>query len=208
MDGTLLDLRFDTHFWTRALPERYAGVHGLSEADARARLEALFERTRHQLEFYCLDWWERETGVDIVALKVEHAHMIRYRPSVRAFLERLRYAGKETVIVTNAHPESFRIKQERTGIDALVDAIESAHDFRAPKESPEFWERLAERRAFEPARTLLVDDNLRALAAAAAFGVAHLRAVRRPDSGLPPLAELPYAAIDDFAHVLPGVEEA
>ena len=29
MDGTLLDLRFDNHFWRELVPERYAERHGL-----------------------------------------------------------------------------------------------------------------------------------------------------------------------------------
>jgi putative hydrolase of the HAD superfamily len=28
MDGTLLDLHFDNHFWLEHLPQRYAELHG------------------------------------------------------------------------------------------------------------------------------------------------------------------------------------
>ena len=35
MDGTLLDLHFDNHFWLEHLPQRYAGS---SSASAAARL--------------------------------------------------------------------------------------------------------------------------------------------------------------------------
>lgn len=31
MDGTLLDLYFDNHFWLEYLPQRYAAQHGLAE---------------------------------------------------------------------------------------------------------------------------------------------------------------------------------
>ena len=35
MDGTLLDLHFDNHFWLEFLPQRYAELHGISPAMAR-----------------------------------------------------------------------------------------------------------------------------------------------------------------------------
>ena len=46
MDGTLLDLRFDNHFWRELVPERYAERHSLPLDQARAEVVA---RTRKQL---------------------------------------------------------------------------------------------------------------------------------------------------------------
>ena len=43
MDGTLLDLHFDNHFWLQHLPQRYAEHHQCSLAQARAELLPLFE---------------------------------------------------------------------------------------------------------------------------------------------------------------------
>ncbi|KUG41352.1 HAD superfamily hydrolase [Pseudomonas savastanoi pv. fraxini] len=34
MDGTLLDLHYDEHFWMQHLPQRYAELHGVSFAMA------------------------------------------------------------------------------------------------------------------------------------------------------------------------------
>ena len=34
MDGTLLDLHYDNHFWLEHLPQRYAELHGISRAMA------------------------------------------------------------------------------------------------------------------------------------------------------------------------------
>ncbi|MDH5594749.1 MAG: haloacid dehalogenase, partial [Gammaproteobacteria bacterium] len=31
MDGTLLDLNFDNHFWREHVPQRYAEKHGLDK---------------------------------------------------------------------------------------------------------------------------------------------------------------------------------
>jgi putative hydrolase of the HAD superfamily len=43
MDGTLLDLHFDNHFWLEHLPQRYAEHHGISRAMADLELLPLFE---------------------------------------------------------------------------------------------------------------------------------------------------------------------
>jgi len=39
MDGTLLDLHFDNHFWLELLPQRYAELHGISRAMAELEQE-------------------------------------------------------------------------------------------------------------------------------------------------------------------------
>lgn len=44
MDGTLLDLHFDNHFWLKHLPQRYAEHHGISLALAEAELLPLFRQ--------------------------------------------------------------------------------------------------------------------------------------------------------------------
>ena len=38
MDGTLLDLHYDNHFWMEHLPQRYAELHGVSRAMAEMEL--------------------------------------------------------------------------------------------------------------------------------------------------------------------------
>jgi len=43
---------------------------------------------------------------------------------------------------------------------------------------------------------LLIEDSLTVLAAARAYGLTHMIAVRRPDSQLPPRAIEEFAAID------------
>ena len=43
MDGTLLDLHFDNHFWLEFLPQRYAELHGISPAMAELELAPLFK---------------------------------------------------------------------------------------------------------------------------------------------------------------------
>ena len=60
MDGTLLDLHFDNHFWLQHLPQRYAELHGVSRALADAELLPLFREHAGTLNWYCTDFWSRE----------------------------------------------------------------------------------------------------------------------------------------------------
>ena len=203
MDGTLLDLRYDTVFWQEYLPERYAAHHGVAPDLARQRVRALMDEARSRLDYYCFEWWSRATGLDIVALKPDLAHLIGWRDGAEAFVAAVRDSGRRAIIVTNAHQAGVALKHRLTGIVDRVDALECAHDHAHPKEHPRFWERVRARVDFDPARTLLVDDNLEVLAMAERFGVAHLRAVVRPDSGRPALADLPYPAVDAFRELMP-----
>ena len=41
---------------------------------------------RHTLEFYCLDYWARYTGLEILPLHHELSHLIQYRPGAESFL--------------------------------------------------------------------------------------------------------------------------
>jgi putative hydrolase of the HAD superfamily len=203
MDGTLLDLRFDNHFWRELVPVRYAGHHGLPLAQARAEVAARTRAVEGTLAWYCLDYWTRELGLDIVTLKREIEHLIAVHPHALEFLDALRAAGKRVVLVTNAHPQSLALKMEKTRLAGHFDAIVCAHDLGLVKEQPEFWPRLREQEAFEPVATLLVDDNLPILRAARAYGIAYLVSVLRPDSAHPPKPPGEFAAIDDFSELLP-----
>src|SRR5262245_11278220 len=153
MDGTLLDLRFDNYFWRELVPQRYAEQNGISVPEAQQLLRPRFAAWEGRLEWYCLEHWTRELGLDLAALKHEAAGLIAWLPSAVEFLERLRPLGKRVVLVTNAHRTVLRLKLERTGLDAHVAVQYSSHDFGLPKEDPAFWERLQVRDAFDPART-------------------------------------------------------
>ena len=65
MDGTLLDLHYDNHFWMEHLPQRYAELHGVSRAMAEMELQPLFERNAGQLQWYCLDFWSTELKIPV-----------------------------------------------------------------------------------------------------------------------------------------------
>ncbi|HBK37134.1 MAG TPA: haloacid dehalogenase, partial [Halomonas sp.] len=78
MDGTLLDLHFDSHFWLEHLPRRYVELHQLDQASQDA-LKARIMGEQGTLNWYSLAYWSRELNVDIVALKREVQHLIGLR---------------------------------------------------------------------------------------------------------------------------------
>jgi 5'-nucleotidase len=202
MDGTLLDLRFDNWFWGNLVPERYAAANGISAAEAQQRLAPKFRDVAHTLQWYCIEYWTRELGLDICALKRENLPRVEFLPGARAFLRKLRARGKRLVLVTNSHPTTLAIKNERVALTQYFDACYSSQPFAAPKEDAAFWPRLAAREAFSRQRTLFIDDSLRVLQCAREYGIAHLLAVRRPDSSAPAQATADFAAIDGVAELL------
>ena len=132
MDGTLLDLRFDNWFWQQHVPAAWARARGVSAAAARAALRPRFDAARGRLEWYCIDHWSAELGLDIRALKHAVREQVAWAPGAEGFLERLARAGKRRVLVTNAHPETLAIKDRHVGLSAHVEAMYSTHPFGAP----------------------------------------------------------------------------
>jgi HAD superfamily hydrolase (TIGR01509 family) len=202
MDGTLLDLRFDNWFWQELIPSRYAAVNGLKLAEAQVLLAPRFVAVRGTLQWYCIEHWTRELNLDIGGIKREALARVSFLPGAQEFLTRLERSGKRRVLVTNAHPRTLAIKNERVALTRYFDACYSTHPFAAPKESAGFWPRLMAEEKFRPERTLIVDDSLNVLEAAREFGIAWLRAVRLPDSGLPPQHTGEFAAVDRVADLM------
>lgn len=203
MDGTLLDLRFDNFFWQELIPARYAALHALPHEEAVALLEPRFAAARGTLEWYCLDHWSRELGLDVAALKREAEDHIDFLPNVPDFLHAVRELRKRAVLVTNAHRGSLAIKLARTGLARHVDAIHSSHDLGLPKEHAGFWERLRAVEPFDARRTLLVDDSLPVLRSAHAYGIARVIAILRPDSTRPAGVAGDFHGIDSVAELIP-----
>lgn len=202
MDGTLLDLRFDNWFWQELIPSRYAAANGLELEAARGLLTPMFIEARGTLQWYCIEHWTRELGLDIGAIKRAALGRVGFLPGAEGFLVKLKDSGKRRVLVTNAHPRTLAIKNERVALAGHFDACYSTHSFDFPKENPQFWPRLAAEEGFNRERTLFVDDSLSVLKAARDFGIGWIRAVRRPDSGLPPQPTGDFAAVDRVADLM------
>lgn len=203
MDGTLLDLRFDNFFWLEFLPRRFGERRGLDLAQASAELKPRFAAKQGTLEWYCTDYWSRELGLDVPALKHEAREHIRFLPGAEAFLGAVRRLGKRLVLVTNAHFDALRIKAEHTGLEQHLDEVISSHAFGMPKEHKDFWPQLEQKLRFVNASTLFVDDSLPVLRAARAHGVAQIFAVARPDSTLPARLVEEFPAVNAVIELLP-----
>jgi putative hydrolase of the HAD superfamily len=202
MDGTLLDLNFDNHFWLEFVPQNYAQKHQLSVAQAKQQLLPQFKAMEGKLEWYCLDYWSDVLQLDIAGLKAEIAELIAVLPHVMEFLDALKASGRRVILVTNAHRDSLNLKMEKTCLQPFFDAIVCAHDFGLAKEQQGFWERLQQQYLFDKQRTLLVDDSLAVLHSAREFGIAHLVTIAKPDSQKPLRDIVDYPAIADFRELM------
>jgi putative hydrolase of the HAD superfamily len=203
MDGTLLDLHYDNHFWMEYLPRAYAQQHAIPEAEARSHLDANFQAVRGSLPWYCLDYWSRQLGMDIPQLKRELRHMIRLRPHALDFLRWLRESDMDVLLVTNAHRETLNIKMGEVDISAWFDRIVVSHDFFVPKEHHAFWEQLQALHPFDPEHTLFIDDTESVLDAAQAHGIRHLLTMLQPDSSRERRLETRFPGIHHFDEIMP-----
>lgn len=205
MDGTLLDLYYDEHFWLQHLPQRYAELHGVSLAMALLEMKPLFEKNAGTLNWYCLDYWSAELKLSVRDLKVETADLIALRPDAETFLAAIKQAGKRVIMITNAHRDSLSLKMERIKLAPYFERLISSHDYGFPKESPHFWDALQADIAFDPSRSLFIDDTLPILRSARTFGIGHLLAVSEPNSQKGPKDTEEFAAVKDYRELIEGL---
>jgi 5'-nucleotidase len=139
MDGTLLDLNFDNHFWKEFVPLKFAELHGLSITEAKQQLQLCFNSMEDKLEWYCLDYWSEDLQLDIASLKAEISELIAVLPNVTEFLSKIQQTSKKVLLVTNAHRDSLNLKMEKTCLQVFFDGIISSHDVGFAKAPPQFW---------------------------------------------------------------------
>jgi len=204
MDGTLLDLHFDNHFWQEHVPLRYAQRHNLDIDTAKSQLIPKFRLKEGTMDWYCVDYWSRELNLDIASLKREINHLIAVHEHVVDFLQRTRTCGKRVVMLTNAHAKSLDLKMEVTGLAHAFDALVCSHDIGYPKEDLRFWSQLGKQEPFRKETTLFIDDSPSVLRTAREFGIHHIVAVRKPDSKSAPRQVDGFNAIDSFSEIMPA----
>ena len=207
MDGTLLDLHFDNHFWIEHLPVKIAEKTAKPIAQCRAEMLAHYQRIMGQIEWYCLDYWADYLDMDIIAAKRELVHLIKMRPDTLPLLEALRESGRDVVLVTNAHPACLSLKVEYTQLDDHIDRLISTHQFGVTKESQSLWQQLQAELQFNPQRTLFVDDSPPILAAASTFGIKYLLAVENPDSQQPARQYEDFISINDYRTIVDDIRK-
>ena len=206
MDGTILDLNYDNHVWNQALPSAYAEKHSINEETARSKLIDHMQEIHGTIDFYSFPYWAQYTGLDITALHRGFTELIQFRPGAMAFLKWAKTKKKETIIATNAHPESIQIKNEVSALSSHVNHITSSHQYGYPKETPEFWENLQAEHQFNKAKTLFIDDNAPVIDSSRNYGVAHNLIVARPDSQKPVKTNLSYPSFDHYEEVCPQIK--
>ncbi|MGR9114398.1 MAG: GMP/IMP nucleotidase [Gammaproteobacteria bacterium] len=205
MDGTLLDLNFDNHFWQEFVPLKFSEKTGISIETAKRQLEPRFKSMEGKLEWYCLDYWSEVLDLDIAGLKAEISGLIAVLPHVTEFLEKVRLSSRKLILVTNAHRDSLGLKMDKTCLNSFFDAIISSHDFGLAKEQSGFWPLLQDRHPFDKQSTLLVDDSLAVLHSAQQYGIGYLISVSKPDSTRPKKQIAEFPAIEDFRELMTGL---
>ncbi len=201
MDGTLLDLHFDNHFWLEHVPLRYGENRGLTIEQAKAEVFPQFKAIEGTIEWYSVDYWSEALDLDIAALKAEVSHLIAIHPYVLEFLNALKNSHRRVILVTNAHIKSLDLKMELTQLRGHFHKLICSHSYHIPKENPSFWIRLQTDEPFDPLRSLLIDDSLPVLKSAQSFGIAHLLSIYKPDSQKPARDVEQFQAIHSFKDI-------
>ncbi|HWK55552.1 MAG TPA: GMP/IMP nucleotidase [Hyphomicrobiales bacterium] len=204
MDGTLLDLHYDNYFWLQHLPQRYSELNGRPLGEVQHQLQTLSDSLQGNLLWYCLDHWSEQLQMDLLPLKQEVAHLIRFRADSERFLGFLRQQGKRAVLVTNAHPTIMTLKVEICGLQRYLDASYSSHPFGLAKENPGFWAQLRQAGQFDYTRCLFIDDSPSVLHCARREGLEHLLQVLQPDSSQPPREPGDFRGFNRFAELMPA----
>lgn len=204
LDGTLLDLHFDNHFWLEYVPQCYAEHHQLSRETTQKILDKKYADVYGRLNWYCVDYWTRELELDIAALKEQVSHKIAVRPHVEEFLEALHMHGKQVSLVTNAHPVSIQIKMHKTRLDRFFHRVVTSHQLHHAKEEQAFWQGLEQLEPFDRSSTLFIDDNFSVLDAAREFGIGHLLAIKQPDSQGELKQHHHYPLLETFEEIMPA----
>ncbi len=203
MDGTLLDLHFDNHFWLQHVPMCYAEKHDLPHEVAHQQLMDKYSEVRGSLNWYCVDFWTGELSLDIGQMKHDTSEKISIRPDVVEFLSWMNDNDKRVVLVTNAHPVSLDLKMDKTNLHVHFDNIINAHDVGLAKEHEGFWQKLQDYEPYDKDKTMLIDDNLEVLQSASEYGIKYCLGIKQPDSRGEEIKGAPFVTLESFKEILP-----
>lgn len=206
MDGTLLDLAFDSWFWQQLVPETWGEQNHLSPEEARVAIAQKYLAVQHTLNWYCLDYWSERLGLDIRAMTAAAGPRAALREDTEPFLNALKASGKRRILLTNAHPYNLAVKLESTGLDSHLDLLLSTHTFGYPKEDRRLWQAVAAATGLQPTRTLFIDDSEPILDIAAQFGIRYCLGVANPDSGAAKKRYRHHPAVTDYRRLIPAIK--
>jgi len=202
MDGTLLDKYFDDYFWEHLVPERYADKHGITFGKAKEDLLRKYKSHEETLNWTDIDFWSRELGLDILALKEQIRHLIEVHPHVENFLQLMKKKGKKTYIATNAHYKVLGMKLNKTDIGKYLTGSITSDAMGSPKEKMGFWQQAERQLGFRKEHTLFVDDTPAVLKTAKAYGIKYVVYKALGNSHMKPGISTEFPAILDFNELM------
>ena len=205
LDGTLLDLNFDLHFWLEYLPQVYSEKNNISRQQAQDILLPMLNTEKGKLNWYCIDFWQKKLDLDIMKLKNNISHLIKVHPNVKRFLTLARKHDKRIYLVTNAHRKTIKLKMSVTQLQDYFDCIVSSHDFGVAKQEQAFWHKLSEVINLDKNRTIFFDDSLDVLKSAFEFNIKHVVAISKPSSKIKTEVVPGFINIENFSQALPFV---
>ena len=203
LDGTLLDLNFDLHFWLEYLPIIYSEKHKIRIEDAKNTLLKMLDAEIGTLNWYCLDFWRNKLDLDIVQLKRNVSHLIQVHPNVVEFLTKAKLINKKIYLVTNAHRKTIKLKMQATKIEHYFDDIISSHDFGFAKQEQHFWHELTRNIGLKKERAIFFDDSQDVLHAARKFNIGQIIAISKPSSKLDAKEVSGFINIENFSQAMP-----
>jgi len=205
LDGTLLDLNFDLHFWLEYLPQIYSIKHNISHQQAQDILLTMLNAEKGKLNWYCIDFWQEKLELDIMELKNNISHLIQVHPNVKRFLTLARKHNKKIYLITNAHRKTIELKMSVTQLRDYFDGIVSSHDFGFAKQQQTFWHKLSEEIHLDKNRTIFFDDSPDVLQSAFEFNIKHIVAISKPSSKMKTATVPGFFNIENFSQALPFV---
>lgn len=205
MDGTLLDLNFDLHFWMEYLPLVFANKHKLSHQQSKDKIYPILRAEEGKLHWYCLDYWQKVFELDIAKLKEDVSHLIQIHPFVLEFLTQAKTRHKRIYLVTNAHRKTIQLKMRVTNLEQYFDCIISSHDYGIAKEQQGFWQQLEKSIHLNKTNSIFFDDSKSVLNAAKTYGIGTVIAISKPSSKIPIKSVNGFMNIETFQQILPIV---
>lgn len=202
MDGTILDLAYDSHIWLKSIPNIYAEKMNISIDDANSILQKKVLKMKNSLKWYCIDHWSELLDIDILRVHELEKDEIRYLPGAESFLKKVSKSEIRAILVTNSHRDTLNLKIKETGLDKYFNDIYISHDFDAPKENQLFWKRFQSVENFVKNKTIFVDDNVNVLKSAEKFGLGSLIQILYPDSSSAEIKKSKFKGIRNLKQLL------
>ena len=203
MDGTLLDLNFDLHFWMEYMPLVFANKHNLTHDEAKDKVYPILRAEEGKLHWYCLDYWQKIFELDIAQLKEDVSHLIQIHPFVLEFLDQAKAHNKRIYLVTNAHRKTIQLKMRVTNLEDYFDDIITSHDYGVAKEDQGFWHKLDESINLDKAKSVFFDDSAHVLKSAKKFGIGTVVAISKPSSKIKTKTIEGFINIETFEQAIP-----